>query len=90
MGLDLRWPIGLMFTLLGAMLTITGLVTRSDAEVYQRSLGIDINLWWGLVLLAFGVFMLIMARRASSRPADRQPPSGDKSAGDPPANPPPR
>jgi hypothetical protein len=61
MGLDLRWPIGLMFSLIGVMLTITGLVTGSNAEMYQRSLDININLWWGLVLLAFGVFMLIMA-----------------------------
>jgi hypothetical protein len=63
MGLDLRWPIGLMFTLIGALLTITGLITGSDSEMYQRSLGININLWWGLVLLAFGVFMLVMAIR---------------------------
>lgn len=65
MGLDLRWPIGLMFSLIGAMLTITGLITNSDAERYKRSLGININLWWGLVLLAFGVFMLVMAQKGS-------------------------
>ena len=71
MGLDLRWPIGLMFTLIGALLTITGLITGSDSEMYQRSLGININLWWGLVLLAFGVFMLVMAIRGKkSSPPD--------------------
>jgi hypothetical protein len=62
MGLDIRWPIGLMFTLIGALLAIFG--AASDKAVYeQHSLGININLVWGLVLLAFGVFMLIMAWR---------------------------
>jgi len=65
MGLDLRWPIGLMFSLIGVMLTITGLVTSSDADMYKRSLGININLIWGVVLLVFGAFMLIMAWRGA-------------------------
>jgi hypothetical protein len=78
MGLDLRWPIGLMFTLIGAMLAITGLITGSDAEMYKRSLGININLRWGLVLLAFGVFMLLMAMKGSKSAGASQPkPPGD-------------
>jgi hypothetical protein len=76
MGLDLRWPIGLMFTLIGAMLTITGLVAGSNAEMTARSLGINIDLWWGLLLLVFGVFMLIMAVR-SGKAAPTQPPGPD-------------
>ena len=68
MGLDIRWPIGLMFSLIGAMLTINGLVTGSNAEMYKRSLDINVNLWWGLVLLVFGAFMLLMAK-AGSKPA---------------------
>jgi len=62
MKLDVRLPIGMMFTLLGAMLVIFGLV--SDRAIYARSLGINVNLWWGLVLLAFGVLMLTFALRA--------------------------
>ena len=54
MGLDIRWPIGLLFSLVGALLVIYGLATISDAEVYRRSLGINVNLRWGLVLLVFG------------------------------------
>ena len=75
MGLDLRWPIGLMFSLIGAMLTITGFVTGSGSDLYKRSLGININLWWGLLLLAFGVFMLVMARKGAkeTREADQKP-----------------
>jgi putative Mn2+ efflux pump MntP len=61
MGLDIRWPIGLMFSLIGVMMTIYGLVTGSKAEVYQRSLDINVNLIWGIVLLVFGAAMLIMA-----------------------------
>ena len=60
MGLDIRWPIGLMFTLIGALLMITGLVNGADA----RSLNLNINLWWGVVLLVFGVLMLLGATRS--------------------------
>jgi hypothetical protein len=66
MGLDLRLPIGLMFSLIGAILIIYGLVTYSDDGVYRSSLGIDINLWWGLVLLLFGGAMLFFALRDRS------------------------
>ena len=62
MKLDLRLPIGLMFTIVGALLTVFGFV--SDQAIYGRSLGINVNLWWGLVLLAFGVVMLGLAMRA--------------------------
>jgi hypothetical protein len=74
MGLDIRWPIGLMFSLVGALLVIYGLATGSDTEVYRRSLDININLRWGLVVLAFGAFMLTMAWRASRQPAQSQAP----------------
>lgn len=59
MGLDLRWPIGLMFSIIGAMLAIAGLVNGPS----ERALGININLIWGIILLVFGVFMVIMAAR---------------------------
>lgn len=59
MNLDVRLPIGLMFTLIGVALSGFGLV--SDRAIYERSLGINVNLWWGLVLLAFGLVMLWLA-----------------------------
>jgi len=65
MNLDLRLPIGLMFGIFGILLTGYGLV--SDRAIYARSLGININLWWGLVLLAFGAVMLGLALRARGR-----------------------
>jgi hypothetical protein len=70
MGLDIRLPIGLMFTLFGVLLVVYGAV--SDKSIYQRSLGLNVNLGWGVVLLIFGVVMLVLGRRgtASAEPAD--------------------
>ena len=62
MNFDLRLPIGLIFSLFGAMLSVYGLVT--DPATYGKSLGINVNLDWGLVMLAFGVVMLVLALRA--------------------------
>jgi high-affinity Fe2+/Pb2+ permease len=64
MGLDIRWPIGLMFTLIGALLTGYGLFKCSAS----LSLGININLIWGIVLLVFGVLMLLGAFRGGKKP----------------------
>lgn len=65
MKLDLRLPIGLMFATFGVMLTVYGLV--SNDAMYATSLGINVNLWWGLVLLVFGLVMLGFALRAQRR-----------------------
>jgi hypothetical protein len=67
MSLDLRIPMGLLFTMVGAILTAFGLATRDRVDLYARSLGIDANLWWGLVLLVFGITMLTMGRRGQAR-----------------------
>ncbi len=61
MGLDLRKPIGWFFLALGLILAIYGLMTNGDTEMYRRSLDMNINLIWGGVLIAFGLFMLIPA-----------------------------
>jgi hypothetical protein len=62
MGLDIKLPIGLMFTILGLLLAIYGLATGGNAELYERSLGININLWTGLCMLLVGVLMLLTSR----------------------------
>ena len=62
MGLDIRTPIGLMFGIFGLLLTGYGLMTRGS-EIYQRSLGYNINLEWGIVLLVFGAVMLWLGRK---------------------------
>ncbi|MGA9838615.1 MAG: hypothetical protein WBQ26_14975 [Gemmatimonadaceae bacterium] len=62
MKLDIRLPIGLLFSVIGVMLSVYGIV--APTTIYDRSLGIDVNLWWGLVMLAFGLVMLGFALRA--------------------------
>ena len=63
MKLDLRYPIGLLFSIFGVIITIYGIV--SNKAIYEKSLGMDVNLWWGLVLLGFGLAMLSFAVRAT-------------------------
>ena len=62
MRLDIRMPIGSMFLLLGVLLVAYGAL--ADPAVYARSLGVNVNLWWGSVLVVFGLCMLALARRA--------------------------
>lgn len=69
MGLDIRYPIGFIFSLIGIMLTIFGLATGSDAEMYRKSLDININLWTGLGMLIFGGFMIILAYLSAKKKA---------------------
>jgi hypothetical protein len=61
MGLDIRIPVGLMFAVVGAILVAFGVI--SDPSIYRISLGINVNLWWGAVLLAFGLVMFLLGRR---------------------------
>lgn len=65
---DIRIPIGGLFLLLGGILTIYGVATRGDTQLYARSENISINLWWGLIMLVFGAVMLYFGTRAPQRP----------------------
>jgi hypothetical protein len=71
-GLDIRLPIGGLFVVLGLILVGYGIVTNADAEQYARSMSVNINLWWGLVMLVFGGLMLLLAR-SSRRDASAHP-----------------
>jgi hypothetical protein len=62
-GLDIRAPIGGLFTLLGLMLAGYGLVGSDRAAS-----GTNVNLWWGVVMIVFGLLMLYLARRSMSAP----------------------
>jgi hypothetical protein len=68
MSLDIRIPIGGMFSILGLILLIYGLMTGGN-EMYARSLGMNVNLGWGLVMFVFGVLMLSfgLRKRAASK-----------------------
>ena len=59
MGMDIRLPIGILFSIFGLMLIAFGML--GDASIYAKSLNININLWWGIVMVLFGVFMLGLA-----------------------------
>jgi hypothetical protein len=65
MKFDLRLPIGILFTFYGLLLAIYGLV--GNQEQYARSLGINVNLVWGAVMLVFGLLMLFFARRGANK-----------------------
>jgi len=72
MNLDLRIPMGLMFTLVGLILTVFGLSTMGD-PMYIKSLGMNANLDWGIVLLVFGSTMFFLGR-AGQKKVDKTPP----------------
>lgn len=66
MNLDVRLPIGGMFSILGLILVGFGLATSGN-DMYARSLNFNVNLDWGLILLAFGVIMLVLGWRGYQR-----------------------
>ena len=66
MATDIRLPIGWLFSTLGVILVIYGLATNGSA-IYARSESVNINLWWGLIVLAFGLLLLWLGRRARRR-----------------------
>ena len=73
MQLDVRLPIGLMFSLFGLILAVLGLVKGSEQT--QRLFGLNLDLAWGLVILAFGLVMLVFALRARGKKDDSSGPA---------------
>ena len=67
MGLDIKFPIGLLFTIFGIALTIYGITTTNDVVMYSKSLGYNVNLYSGLFMLVFGVLMLFLSRRTKKK-----------------------
>lgn len=69
--LDIRWPIGILFSLLGVLVAFYGLVSpvRTLYRPIDASqvLVFNLNLWWGLVMLAFGLVMVVGALLAGRR-----------------------
>ena len=66
MNFDLRIPVGLMFSVFGLILVGVGLF--GSADLTAKSLGINMNLWWGIFQLVFGLLMLFFAGRARKNP----------------------
>jgi hypothetical protein len=79
MGLDIRVPLGLIFLSIGGILTVYGLATLGDATLYARSLGVNLNLLWGAIMVVFGAIMFFVGKRqkwqddpVSPRPWERE------------------
>jgi hypothetical protein len=76
-ALDIRVPIGVLFTVLGLLLAGYGLATGGQPALYAQSLSVNLNLWWGLAMLLFGIILLSAAlygrNTASAAPAAQSP-----------------
>ena len=62
---DLRLPLGWLFVILGALLVCSGF--RPPATSEGVSLGLNIDLIWGGVMIAFGLICLWFARRYAKK-----------------------
>ena len=62
MGLDIRIPLGLIFLITGAIISVYGFITRHSA-IYEKSMDININLAWGTIMFLFGLVMFLIGRR---------------------------
>lgn len=67
MNLDIRYPLGMIFLAIGAVMTVYGIFTRSSA-IYVASEGMNINLIWGVIMVLFGAVMFGLAKYASLNP----------------------
>lgn len=67
MGFDIRLPIGMMFSVFGLLVAGYGAATSGDDMYARHSLGINVNLWWGIAMLVFGAVMLLLTRRTPAR-----------------------
>lgn len=67
MEIDLRIPMGMMFSMAGAVLLAFGLATRNRADMFAKSFGWNVDLYWGTVVLVFGLAVLALGRRGQGR-----------------------
>jgi hypothetical protein len=65
MPIDIRVPIGVMLGLMGLLLAGYGLL--GDHAIYARSLGLNINLIWGSVLIVAAAILLVLGTRKGRR-----------------------
>ena len=63
MGLDIRIPLGLIFLAIGGIIALFGIFTHGDTALYEKSMGINLNLAWGVLMFAFGAIMFFVGRR---------------------------
>lgn len=82
MGLDIRIPLGLIFLSIGGIMTLFGIFTHGDTTLYQKSLGMNLNLLWGGIMVIFGAIMFFVGRRQKWQddPINPRPWENDKAA----------
>jgi protein-S-isoprenylcysteine O-methyltransferase Ste14 len=64
---DIRIPIGLMFSIVGVLITGFGFFTISNTEMYHKSLGVNVNIIMGILMLIFGLVFLYFAFRKKKK-----------------------
>jgi len=74
MNLDIRLPIGLMFGVFGALLAIYGAVSPERSQ----ALGHNMNLVWGLCLVAFAALMLASWKLFPQKPTEHHSDAADR------------
>jgi multisubunit Na+/H+ antiporter MnhG subunit len=80
MGLDIRIPLGLIFLITGGIMSIFGFITRNSG-IYQRSMGVNLNLTWGAIMFVFGLIMFLVGRRQKWQDDPVNPRPWEKNAG---------
>lgn len=63
MNLDIKVPMGWFFLITGVIISIYGQFIADPAIYEQHSLGYNINLYWGIVLAAFGAGCLLFKNK---------------------------
>jgi hypothetical protein len=81
MGLDIRIPLGLIFLLIGGLMTVYGFITGSASPIYEKSMGINLNLIWGAIMFVFGLIMFLVGRRQKWQDDPVNPRPWEKSTG---------
>jgi hypothetical protein len=81
LGLDIRIPLGLIFLLIGGLMSVYGLVTRNAADIYEKSMGVNLNLTWGAIMFVFGLVMFLVGRRQKWQDDPVNPRPWEKDAG---------
>jgi hypothetical protein len=66
--LDLKLPIGWLLSAYGLLLGAYGLLTKK--ELYRKSLGLNLNLAWGVLMLLIGAGFLLAAFLKRDRQKD--------------------
>jgi len=56
-----------MFSIIGVLITGFGLFTMSNTEMYHKSLGVNVNIIMGILMLIFGLVFLFFAFRKKKK-----------------------